>query len=247
MNNDEFLSSIESATTRIRKKCLAFGEAYIYILQSIVATTLLSNKHPEILEHEIKKVFIAKRNLSRFLDKDDVDSYYFSLLFIDLISSTEKYFQDIVKAVIVKNPEKTGKTNFKLSEILISNSKQELILRSAEQYITTLMYKRPNEYLSEFCSITSIDKNIILPYWSSYVEAKARRDLGVHNNWICNEIYIRKVQEVGLVINHKTGDDMFPTFTDYAENVSKGILKLVKIITEAVLDKHLNQSSNKES
>lgn len=123
--------------------------------------------------------------------------YFASLLFISLISAFEAFLVDILKAVIVTYPTKVGSTQFKLTEI-INLTKDELILSAVEDYLNKIMYKRPLEYLSDISNILSIDSSLLEKQWLVYIEAKARRDLGVHNSWKINEVYIRKIVEVGL-------------------------------------------------
>lgn len=42
----------------------------------------------------------------------------------------------------------------------------------------------------------SIELGILDRIWPIYIEMKARRDLGVHNGWIKNRVYEKKVSEV---------------------------------------------------
>ena len=60
--------------------------------------------------------------------------------------------------------------------------------------------------------MVSIDKKHLIEIWPSFVEMKARRDLGVHNNWVTNGIYLRKLKEIGFADHPSTGMRLIPDF-----------------------------------
>jgi len=178
-------------------------------------------------------------NLEDSLDSlgTDPPSYFVSLLFVDLISETELYFSSLIRIVIHKHPKKIGGAQFKLSDILESSSKDELVVRAAEDFLHDLFYKKPNEYLNEICSLLSIDRLAMAPHWNTYVEAKARRDLGVHNNWKCNKTYLRKLFEAGIKSDCSVGQPLSPT-QDYFNAVVSSVSKMLRAMHSAVVGKH---------
>ena len=57
--------------------------------------------------------------------------------------------------------------------------------------------------------------SVLLPLWPQFVEIKARRDIGIHNNWVCNQTYLRKVAEAGLQTSVEAGQSLIPGYVEY--------------------------------
>lgn len=121
------------------------------------------------------------------------------LTLIATISEVEAYFQDLVVAVLLKHPEKIGKASFELKSLLELGSIEELKVLAAERFSTEMLFKKPNDYKKDLISVLSVSEEIFKTSWPVFVEAKARRDIGVHNGWLVNDIYRAKVREVGLI------------------------------------------------
>lgn len=185
---------------------------------------------------ELKK---ALDDLNQRLKADDVDSaqYFVSIMFVDLISAMEIYFASIIKAAVCNYPKKLNTATFKLSEIVDSASTDELITRAAEEHVYRLMYKKPHEYLADMCDLLSIDANNVIN-WTDYIEAKARRDLGTHNNWKCNGTYLKKLKDAGLSTDAKVDDSMVPLYDDYVGKKLDQLAKLAFSIAFEVEKKH---------
>ncbi len=160
-------------------------------------------------------------------------SHYFagSMLF-SLINETELYFTDVIKAILIAYPKKLGPTQFKLSEIM-DKSQDEIVLMAAEKYLNNLIYKRPTEYLLELCEIMSINAELVKSAWTAFVEAKARRDLGIHNNWIVNDTYLRKLSDAGISTMAINGSAICPDHK-YVLRAHDDCQKLIKLITKLV-------------
>jgi hypothetical protein len=120
------------------------------------------------------------------------------LTLIATISEVEAYFQDLVIAVLLKHPEKIGKSSFDLKTLMELSSIQDVKQLAAEKFSGEMLFKRPNDYKKDLISILSVDEAVFKDTWPVFVEAKARRDIGVHNGWLVNDIYRSKVREVGL-------------------------------------------------
>jgi len=119
---------------------------------------------------------------------------------IATISEIEAYFQATVTTILLKHPEKIGKSLFDLKTLLELTSIDDVKQLAAERYVSDMLFKKPNEYKKDLISVLSINENAINTTWPIFVEAKARRDLGVHNNWFINDIYRAKVREVGIPV-----------------------------------------------
>lgn len=186
---------------------------------------------------ELKKAF---DELDQSLKAVNMDScqYFHSILFLDAISEIEIYFSRLIQIIVKEYPEKIGSTNFKLSEVINADSLDDLITRASDEFINKLMYKKPMDYLESFCEVLSIDKNKFKHLWPVFVEAKARRDLGVHNSWICNSTYLRKMKEANIDTDAKEGDLMIPDEENYMKNKVVNLVELVLNIFEEVIAKH---------
>lgn len=138
-------------------------------------------------------------NLKEALSPYNLSSelYFAGSMLFSLITEVELYFTEAIKSILIAHPKKLGSTEFKLAEI-VERSREEIVLMAAEKHLNSLMYKKPNEYLAELCKIMSIESTQVAPLWPAFIEAKARRDLGIHNNWLVNDTYLRKLADCGI-------------------------------------------------
>lgn len=178
----------------------------------------------------LQEAYIALND--SLMSKTNVDKYISGLILILLVREVEQYFIDILKLIIQKYPEKIGSINIPINDV-IKLSKQEIIYFAAEKYLNEIMYKRPSEYLDEICKLCSIKRQKIEIFWNYFVEAKARRDLGIHNNWIVNNIYICKIKEPSFQI----GESAEPE-TNYIMEMHDYCTKLIDKFTEEIIEKY---------
>ena len=120
------------------------------------------------------------------------------LTLIMTISELELFFQEVVIASLVAHPQKMTKTSIEIKQLINYSSIDDALRATAEGFANGLMFKKPNDYKKSLLSIISADEKLLDDFWPTFVEAKARRDIGVHNDWEVNDIYINKVKEVGL-------------------------------------------------
>ena len=159
------------------------------------------------------------------------ETFFASHLLINLVSEVEHFFGSAVSAALRLYPRKMGGQTFKLSEIVSASSNDELIDRAADSVMNDLMYKKPLEYIKSLAEILSIDAKELDKYWPRFVELKACRDLGVHNNWVVNEIYLRKLKEADTLSTLALGDRIVPTFL-YLEEATDLCAALVKAMAD---------------
>ncbi len=169
-------------------------------------------------------------------DKLRYQEYFYGMLLFALISEVEIYFVDIVKALIQKYPKKVEGAQFQFSTIL-DLSLDVLISSVTEEYLNRIMRKKPSEYLSEFAMVLEIDEESFKEHWPAFVEAKARRDLGAHNNWLINETYTRKVAEMGLPAP-VSGDNLIIPDFQYLKSTIKVCDTLVESIHAQLMVKY---------
>jgi hypothetical protein len=206
----QLISATDKAFIRVSSRIIGLQNSYIITLRT---RNIALRGHDELkkelddLEEGLKLVGMS------------YEEYYLSILFLDLVSEMEIYFSSLIKAVISKYPKKLGSTKFSLAEVIDTTTIDDLITKAADEYVNNIMYKKPMEYLDSMVDVLSVEKNGIIEDWKVFVEAKARRDLGVHNSWICNLTYLRKTKEVGWDTDAKVGDSMIPLYDDYVDNL----------------------------
>jgi len=169
---------------------------------------------------------------------DNAHNYLVARLFILYIAAFEVFLQDIAIIVIHKDPKKVGKISFNLSEILDAANKEELIRIASERTLNDLMYKKPKEYLQIFCALLSIEQDSLVEDWNIFIEAKARRDIGVHNAWRCNETYLRKLSEISVKTNLTVGEYAIPADHIYLSTLHRRLLHLCSKIMNLVCATH---------
>ncbi len=207
-----------------------FHQASLYLLAVKISTHTTTDQ----------RLLTAHANLTERVTPiyEDARSYFTARLFISHISAFKIFLQKIVALVIQKHPKKVGSIEFRLSDTLDASSNAELVQRATDEFLNRIMYKKPHEYLSDLCGLLSINKAFFESGWKIFSEAKARRDLGVHNAWICNATYHRKVAEAGSRTALKIGESAVPNDALYVQPLLDALLALSETISEAVVSKH---------
>ena len=165
-------------------------------------------------------------------------NYFRSNLFFSQVSGMELYLQETLRSVIKEYPAKVGSTQFKLTQIAEAESIDILIDQATDEYLNKVMYKKPFEYLKDISDTLSINESALKPFWPAFVEAKARRDIGVHNNWICNATYHRKLNDVGMVSSVAIGASLAPETNEYLFAVTDALRNIAKTILSQVVKKY---------
>lgn len=147
-----------------------------------------------------------------------VDHHFTGLFLFSVVAQVEYYFVNVLRILIKAFPKKLGSATFRLSEI-VDASLEELALAAAEEYLTRITYRRPAEYLDDLASTLSIETKSLEASWAQFVECKARRDLGIHNDWRINAVYRRKVAEVGLPLPPTEVVSLCPDFEYFSEAI----------------------------
>lgn len=166
------------------------------------------------------------------------ETYFASQLTINLVSEVEHFFGSAVSAALRMHPEKIGRESFRLTEIISASSNQELVDRAAQTVLNKMMYEKPNDYIKSFAEILSIDTTDLESDWPAFIELKTRRDLGIHNNWIVNDIYLRKLREANINTEHKAGNRIIPDFS-YLDQATKTTYNLVETLASLLGKKWL--------
>lgn len=218
---------------------------YIRFLQGILVLrkAALFLRTAQHVAHEHPHLASALAEIEQSKDSKQLgvkyETYFASHLTINLVSEVEHFFASAVSAALHMYPEKMGGQTFKLAEIISADSTDELIDRAANAVLYGLMYEKPLNYIKSFASILSIETAKLDQHWPAFVELKARRDLGVHSNWVVNDIYLRKLREAEITTTHVLGDRIIPNF-GYMSQAIETCEMLVKAMANLLGEKWIS-------
>lgn len=225
------------AFQRLLDECLRFKASELYLAKVQFSACqdggLAKEAYDQFVEH-LKPNYASPQE------------YFVERSFIMLVASFELFLQELLQVIVTAYPKKVGQIEFKLSEIIDAGSPDELVRQAIDTTLNQLMYKKPNEYLTAVANLLSIDADALRGEWLIFAEAKARRDLAVHNGCKCNAIYLRKIKEAGLVSQYKLGERVFPPAPGYLDQVCKTLSNLANVLMDTVIAKHkaiLNRSA----
>ncbi|HCB0108133.1 TPA: hypothetical protein MYL85_003903 [Klebsiella pneumoniae] len=171
------------------------------IFQNIAISHANQKVNPELHAAYIQLESFLEENSPEISDKgirhDLVSKHMPSLWFSSLVSAFEDYIIEISKLIFKLRPENLDKVKCDYG-VFKSLSEDELFDHLVNEGVASLTFGSPKEYINKLCKLIQIEKKTIEPYLKQYIEIKARRDTGVHNNWIKDSRYERKLAEVGL-------------------------------------------------
>ena len=156
------------------------------------------------------------------------------LTLIATISEIESYFQDLIASVVVRYPSKIGKFTLDLNTLQTFDSIPSAVEYAGRIYAASLMFEKPNTYKKKLLSILSAPDDLLQEHWPVFIESKARRDVGVHNNWFVNEIYKSKVREVG---RSPVESGTLTVGTDYMNSVRHSCIQIMGVLAKHCHDK----------
>jgi hypothetical protein len=119
-------------------------------------------------------------------------------MFLVCVSRIESYLNDILRVFLSEYPKKISvglkggesSKQVPISIVLESSSLDEARNTIIESRLQGIFYAEPKDYLKYFHEITSI--KISEDKFDFYIEAKATRDLIVHNSGVINDLYLHK-------------------------------------------------------
>lgn len=111
---------------------------------------------------------------------------------VQLVTIVETMLGDVVRAVVVRYPQKLGtKRNLSIQAVLESTSLEEVHLRATDALLNELTYKSPPEFAESVQPFLSVNL-LECPAFHRFVEVKATRDIFIHNRGVANDVYVRK-------------------------------------------------------
>ncbi|EGR0935583.1 hypothetical protein EIB86_23820 [Vibrio parahaemolyticus] len=140
---------------------------------------------------------------------------------IGLLSIMEAYQSDTLFEFLVCYPGHSNEKSLTFDTVAKYGSIAELAKSGAQKKLNELSYKKFSEFNEGLSSILSFKNKIDGNLLDIISEIKATRDIYVHANGVCNEIYIQKS---GSLARASIGDKL-EINVDYIESVEKNIEK----------------------
>jgi hypothetical protein len=193
--NQDAMENIGLIANNYFKSTIALFETITFFNYSIAS--VYDDKNEKMVESFNKLEQILLEQKKEDSGEKVILTHMPSLCFSSLVSAFENFLIEMLALALKMHPHKIAKESVDLKKV-IELSREEIILFKANEYINQIMYKTPKDYLKSLSSILSLSEESISPAFNMYIEIKARRDLGVHNNWRKNEIYERKVAEAKI-------------------------------------------------
>ena len=156
---------------------------------------------------------------------------------VQLVTIVEAMLSDVVRSTVLKYPQKLGtKRNVSMYDVLQASNIEEVHVRATDGLLNELAYKSPAEFAESMQKLLSINL-MECPAFHKYVEAKATRDIYIHNRGIANETYIRKV---GMHARVKAGMNL-PVDVQYFLETYESCLQMIEWM-ESELHQHWHSS-----
>ena len=167
--------------------------------------------------------------------------YIRSQLFIALVAEVEDFLSQLLMAVFRAYPQKLQDQSVKINQILELGSIEAAIDNAATNELTKMFYASPEDYRKRIEEILSMGTQVLGPVWPSYAEMKARRDVGLHNNWQQDDRYRRKVSVAGATI---PSTDFLGVDRDYFSEALDVAKAVVEICTSHCTEKFRGKTEN---
>jgi hypothetical protein len=152
--------------------------------------------------------------------------------FQQFISIFEAFLLDFMRLWLLFHPESLGKKQVDFKTVLDSPDKDAITRSVVERELNEIAYRSPAswfEYLDEKVKLGVPPKDEI----EKFAEAKASRDVLVHNRGVANKIYESKA---GDLARHKAGEQI-DISGDYHKDVWQLLHKMVADISDAAVAK----------
>ena len=134
-----------------------------------IAVRSLQESSGEEIEVTFPVGYMADRTTipaTRTYRKDELLSKYQFLAFqqlsvnalVQLVTLVETMLSDVVRAVVVRYPQKLGaKRSIPIQAVLESTSMEEIHIRATDALLNELSYKSPAEFAEQVCQLLSVN------------------------------------------------------------------------------------------
>ena len=161
------------------------------------------------VDHELKlnaKLIETGKIINQDQMKNKIINYESDFLpkfsFQHAVSIFEAWYFDVLRYLLTDNNRLNKKRKIEVGEIVSCGSLEELKNKIIEAELNEIRYRKPAEwfkYLGSFVNISAPVSEQI----DKICEIKASRDILVHNEGICNQIYLSKAREMARTENNK--------------------------------------------
>ncbi len=228
MHSDNYLFLDKITSSYVIKADILFRTI---IFQNIAISHANEETNPQLYEAYTNLECFLEKHSPEISDKgirhDLITKHMPSLCFSSLVSAFEDYIIEIMKLTFRINPEKLNKIKCDYG-VFKSLSEDELFDYLVNEGVASLTFGSPKEYINKLCKLLCLDKKKIEHLLKQYIEIKARRDTGVHNNWVKDQRYEKKLLEAGISSEEK--EYLIPDL-DYFRYSFNLCGKLVKLIS----------------
>lgn len=192
------------------EKTFLFYAAFVFLKTAFEEATEKNHKSLAEVLSLFRKAMPDSLKRVHSDEEPDYERYFYNLQFIELVSNIELFFIEVITLVVSKHPHKIGRQQVSVSDVIEFGCTTKVVEKACTEYLNSLTYKKPSDYKNEFLKLLSANDDLIDEEWPKFIEMKARRDLGVHNDWYINETYERKIKEVGFPVLNGV-DYMYPS------------------------------------
>lgn len=159
-----------------------------------------------------------------------------------VFSAMETLFSDSALSLLISYPGKISKQKTDTELLTSVSTITSAIRHHARRHVNDLAYKRPAEYISEIYGLFGEDVGLQDKQLGVIIEAKATRDIYMHNNGRTNFVYREKAGEYA----RESGDDKeLKLDKQYIENLKDALEKLADDFYSRCIQKHRHDNQIK--
>lgn len=209
-------------------------------------TKRLHSSEPEEINFSIPSVsgetIVVTRDKSAILKLVEQTQRFglYAQSLIAAIAITEGYFFQIASMTLRWHPEKlkaggTGaEDSISLDDLLASTGIEDLLSKLANKRLMSIFYQSPEKYFQQLEKLLSVELEEKLK--DKYIEAKATRDILVHNEGIANDLYLKRAKKNARAAR----GEVIPLDKKYFEQTVRCMKSLVRSIYSQTLKKYGN-------
>lgn len=231
MRSDDYRKLDKIASSYFQKTDILFRTIHF---SNIAISHSSPTQNPELSKAFLNLKEIFEKTSPVISDKgihhDLVMKHMSSLCFSSLVSAFEDFIIEVASIILRREPERLHnlKCEYRVFASLDQDSLTDYLIT---EKLASLTFGSAREYINKLCNLVCLEKRKVESLVKSFVEMKARRDVGVHNNWVMDERYLRKIAELNIAApetNYLKPD------LDYFSRTYNVCGDMVKIITNNI-------------
>lgn len=123
--------------------------------------------------------------------------------FCQFIETFDGFCFDLMRIWLMNDPRSIGSHQVTLKEVLEAERTEDIVLHVVNKTLNELSYKRPKDWFDFLKVRTSIDV-LSIQEIERFAEAKATRDILIHNRKIANQTYVSKAGKAARFVSGET-------------------------------------------